>query len=154
MANFFLDSSRVVKRYVLETGSEWVSRISDPDSGQTIVIARITIAEVVAAFWRKVREGAIPAQEAKTLTEEFMEHVRTQYFVLEVTPEVINEAVRLIEQHRLRGYDAVQLASAILLHRRRQQLGLPPLIFVSADEDLLAAAQAEGLVTENPNLKE
>ena len=154
MANFFLDSSRVVKRYVLETGSEWVSRISDPDSGHTIVIARITIAEVVAAFWRKMREGAIPAQEAKTLTEEFMEHVRTQYFVLEVTPEVINEAVRLIEQHRLRGYDAVQLASAILLHRRRQQLGLPSLIFVSADEDLLAAAQPEGLVTENPNLKE
>jgi predicted nucleic acid-binding protein len=60
---------------------------------------------------------------------------------------------RLIEKHGLRGYDAVQLASAILLHRRRQQLGLPPLIFVSADEDLLAAAQAEGLVTENPNLK-
>ncbi len=154
MANFFLDSSGVVKRYVLETGSEWVSRISDPDSGNTIVIVRITIAEVVAAFWRKVREGAIPPQEAKTLTEEFTEHVRTQYFVLEVTPEVINEAVRLIEQHKLRGYDAVQLASAILLHRRRQQLGLTSLIFVSADEDLLADAQAEGLVTENPNLKE
>jgi hypothetical protein len=33
------------------------------------------------------------------------------------------------------------------------EAGLPPLIFVSADEDLLAAAQAEGLVTENPNLK-
>jgi predicted nucleic acid-binding protein len=153
MANFFLDSSGVVKRYVLETGSEWVNRISDPNSGHIIIIVRITIAEVVAAFWKKVREGIIPAQEAKALTEEFIEHVRTQYFVLEVTPEVIDEAVRLIEKHGLRGYDAVQLASAILLHRRRQQLGLPPLIFVSADEDLLAAAQAEGLVTENPNLK-
>jgi hypothetical protein len=29
---------------------------------------------------------------------------------------------------------------------------LPPLTFVSADEDLLEAAQAEGLPTENPNL--
>jgi hypothetical protein len=45
------------------------------------------------------------------------------------------------------------LAAATLLHHRRQQIGLPPLIFVSADEELLAAAQAEGLVTENPNQK-
>ncbi|MFA0761288.1 MAG: hypothetical protein HZLCBSQH_001394 [Candidatus Fervidibacterota bacterium] len=43
------------------------------------------------------------------------------------------------------------LAAVTLLHRRRQQIGLPPLIFVSSDEGLLAAAQAEGLMTENPN---
>jgi hypothetical protein len=47
----------------------------------------------------------------------------------------------------------VQLASAKWLNRQLLGVGLPPLIFVSADKELLAAAQAEGLVTENPNQK-
>jgi hypothetical protein len=29
--------------------------------------------------------------------------------------------------------------------------GLPPLSFIAADDNLLAAAQSEGLTTENPN---
>jgi len=52
----------------------------------------------------------------------------------------------------LRGYDAVQLATALYLHRIRQELGLSPLIFVSADENLNAVAEAKGLRAENPNL--
>ena len=153
MANYFCDSSGIVKRYVWEAGSDWIATITDPSTGHTILIARVTVAEVVAAFWKKVREGVITAEEARAFTQEFMEHMRVQYLVLEVTAEVVEEAVRLIERHGLRGYDAIQLAAATLLHRRRQQIGLPPLIFVSADEELLAAAQAEGLVTENQNQK-
>jgi hypothetical protein len=44
----------------------------------------------------------------------------------------------------------VQLAAALLTNRDFVVSGRAPLIFVSADNDLLAAAQAEGLAIENP----
>ena len=56
----------------------------------------------------------------------------------------------LAEARALRGYDAVQLATALELHRLRQEMSLPPLAFVSADGDLNEAAEAEGLLTDNP----
>jgi hypothetical protein len=49
-------------------------------------------------------------------------------------------------------YDAVQLATAISTNEALIVAGLSGLTFTAADTDLLAAAQAENLVTDNPNL--
>ena len=57
----------------------------------------------------------------------------------------------LTQRHRLRGYDAVQLASALTANRTLTGAGLAVLTFVAADNDLLVAAQSEGMVAENPN---
>jgi hypothetical protein len=45
----------------------------------------------------------------------------------------------------------VQLASALVVDESYREAELPPIVFVSADRDLLAAAQAEGLATDDPN---
>ena len=45
----------------------------------------------------------------------------------------------------------MHLACALALNRPLVDGGLPPLTFVSADNDLLAAAAAEGFPTDNPN---
>jgi len=60
-------------------------------------------------------------------------------------------AISLVQNHGLRGYDAVQLAAALEVHADRMQLGLPPLVFCSADRALNKAALAEGLAVDNPN---
>jgi hypothetical protein len=65
--------------------------------------------------------------------------------------QIVDRAVELIQNHPLRAYDAVQLATALIVNRSLSAHGLPPLIFISADDGLIAAAQAEGLMTENPN---
>src|SRR5262245_10921885 len=57
----------------------------------------------------------------------------------------------LAETHSLRGYDAVQLATALEIHVGGLTLGLPALTLISADEELNIAAQAEGLIVEEPN---
>jgi hypothetical protein len=44
----------------------------------------------------------------------------------------------------------MQLALGLDAHATTVAAGLPALTFVAADDDLLAAASAEGLVTENP----
>jgi uncharacterized protein len=59
--------------------------------------------------------------------------------------------MELAETHSLRGYDAVQLAAALMVHNMRQALGLPALELVSADRDLNDAATTEGLTVDNPN---
>jgi len=57
----------------------------------------------------------------------------------------------LTRHHRLRGYDAIHLTAALTVSDRLYTWELRPLTFVAADNDLLKAARAEGLATENPN---
>jgi len=46
----------------------------------------------------------------------------------------------------------VQLASASMVNQSFIAHGLPPLIFVPADDRLIAATRGEALTAENPNL--
>ena len=55
MAGFFCDSSAVVKRYVNETGSNFVDSPADLKNGNVILPARITRVEIAAAIARRVR---------------------------------------------------------------------------------------------------
>ena len=61
---------------------------------------------------------------------------------------VIEEAMALVIAHPLRGADAVQLASALLLREAAPRL--KALTFVAADAALLRVARQTGLATENP----
>jgi len=61
----------------------------------------------------------------------------------------------LPERHKLRGYDAVQLAAALIVSAQSAQQGIPAtgvpsLVLVASDKDLLDAAQAEGLAVDDP----
>ena len=59
--------------------------------------------------------------------------------------------MQLAQTHALCGYDAIQLAAALVIHRMRQTLDLPAMVLVSADQGLNAAATADGLTVEDPN---
>ncbi len=45
----------------------------------------------------------------------------------------------------------VEVVSAIALDAKLSKLGLPPFIFLSADNNLNSAANVEGLMVDNPN---
>jgi hypothetical protein len=51
----------------------------------------------------------------------------------------------------LLGYDATQLASALIIHAELVASGASGLVFISADADLNDVAQAEHLSVQNPN---
>ena len=65
---------------------------------------------------------------------------------------VLDRARRVLEQHPLRAYDAVQLASGLVANDVLLAAAIPPLTFLSADTRLLNAAALEGLTTDDPNL--
>jgi len=64
MASYFLDSSGLVKRYVAEVGTAWVSSLMDPATGNLLYVARVTGVEVVSALTRRARGGSLSATHA------------------------------------------------------------------------------------------
>ena len=54
-------------------------------------------------------------------------------------------------KHRLRGYDAVQLAMAKFLSDQCRFLGVADPVIITSDVELAAAAAAEGLTVDDPN---
>jgi len=149
MAVYFVDSRALVKRYIREIGSTWVLSLFDPALDNDILIAAITGVEIVAAITRRARGGSVT--DAKGVCSHFRSDLQFEYQVVEITENIINSAMALAEAHGLRGYDAVQLAAGREISALCIASSLPPLTFVSADNELNTAAASEGLLIENPN---
>ena len=148
---YFLDSSALVKRYVTEAGSNWLHALLAPETGNQIVVARITWVEVLSAFARLQRQGNLNAGDIAGVIQAFRYDWDTQYQVIEMDAALIEQAGQLVQKHPLRAYDSVQLSAALTLQNALRQIAPLPLIFLSADSRLLEAAGAEGLQTDNPN---
>jgi uncharacterized protein len=148
---YFLDSSALLKRYVPEVGTGWIQSIADPQNQGRLIVAHIAWVEVYSAVSRRQREGSVSDVRANQILMAFRSHWNVQYFTAAVDETVINLAGQLVRQHPLRAYDAVQLASALSV---RDGISLPEVAsyhFLTADDRLLAIAQAEGLLVDNPN---
>jgi len=146
MPTYYLDASAVIKRYVLEVGSAWVQTLCSNEEN-TLIMAEITLAEVASAFARAARDGRISAEERLDYLDLFIGDCAEQYRLVAVERKIIDHAVDLTQSHYLRGYDAVQLATALAANAELLRKQLPSLTLVSADEDLLEAAKAKGLPT-------
>lgn len=146
MTDYFLDSSALVKRYVPETGTAWIQALTAPNTGNQLHIARITWVEVLSAVARRQREGTLGSAQVAAIIAAFRFHLDTQYQVIELDQALCEAAGQLLLTYPLRAYDAVQLASGLQL-----QSTFASLVFLTADTRLIAIAQAEGLMTDNPN---
>lgn len=134
----YLDTSALVKLYVQETGSFQVREAV----GQADLVAtcRVAYVEACAAAARKRRLGELTGTEHRR----FLRHLEADWerlFLMEVSDTLTRRAARLVERHPLRGYDALHLASALLLKDRVRV----PVRFLCFDARLHEAAVAEGL---------
>ena len=151
MADYYADSSILVKRHIRETGTEWLRTLVSSGAGNTIITTQISIVEVFSAFNRRVREGMLGRDDYTALRADFTALCASEYQMLDLSAPVLEQACRLLERYPLRAYDAVQLAAALVANTTLLDAGLPALILLSADDRLLVAAQAEGLAVDNPN---
>ncbi|MBI5349087.1 MAG: type II toxin-antitoxin system VapC family toxin [Chloroflexi bacterium] len=107
----YVDASALVKRYVVEEGSEDVSRLID--ESDLVGTGLITRAEVSAALKKAVRMKALTLEEAEAAVKAF----RSQWndFVrVQASESLISKADTVAWEYDLRGYDAVHLASALV----------------------------------------
>ena len=151
MAVPFLDTSALVKRYVAETGSQWLVSLTDLTARNDCWISSITPVELLAALYLRVRVGSLTLALAQQAEQNFRQELSTHFQIITLIPVILNRALGLVTAHPLRAYDAVQLAAALYLESQNTILGLPSLIMVSADHNLNRAAVAERLAIDNPN---
>lgn len=145
MTDYYLDASALVKRYADEPGSPWVRRITDTPHG-SVLLAEITMAEVAAALAAKHRTpGGINREQRDRALSLFLQDCDEKFLLVPVDRSVVDCAVALTQKHRLRGYDAVQLATALIAGETLKLQNFPSPVFVAGDDDLLKAAKAEDL---------
>jgi predicted nucleic acid-binding protein len=149
--HYYLDASALVKRYVDEVGSDWLQATIVHTQPALLFTSRMTIVEVISAFARRAREGSLSSEEFATARDAFRGDCLNEYQIMPPMMTVIDLACTLLEQHPLRAYDAMHLATALGAQQFLTAQSYPPLTFLSADERLNHAATAEGLEVDNPN---
>lgn len=148
MSTFFVDSSALAKRYLVEVGSAWVISWIEPVAGNIIIVSELALTEVQSLLARRVRDGTLSTTAATSLRNDFLLHYSSDYLVVPIETPIFQAAGKLVNSHKLRTLDAIQLASAIHAH----QILAEPMTFISADTNLLIAAVAEGFATDDPHL--
>lgn len=151
MAEYFFDSSALVKAYIAETGTDWVRTILD-DPQHRISISALAEVEVISALTRRFNEGDLTQGELDQACDELTQDCAT-YFLVDITNQILEAAVENARNHSLRAYDAVQLASAIAVKTAllMTQNNAVDFTLVSADLALNDAAPQEKLQVEDPN---
>jgi predicted nucleic acid-binding protein len=134
----YLDASALVKRYLEERGTrETIEFTAAAEMSATSVVSR---AEVAAGFARAVRTGLVPHEVARKAQRAFAgdwpDLVRVP-----VTEALVDRAEALAWDFALRGYDAVQLASALTWN---ESVGTD-IVVVTFDVQLSKAARQAGM---------
>ncbi len=136
----YFDTSTLIKLIIDEDGSdraEVLWRKADALSSARLIVVEARAA--LAAAHRGKRLSSRQFIAAKASLADLVEDLH----LVEVSKELIDDAVELAEREALRGHDAVHLAAALLVGAT---------VLTSADVALCAAAARQGLHVANPLL--
>lgn len=134
----YLDTSALVKRYIPEAGSEPVNRQLRRGG---VATSRTTYAEVAASVARMCRDRRLSTTERDEIFAR-LDPDFAELTIVESRVAVMRRVPGLVSRRAVRGFDAVQLCSALTLRDRGN-----PVTFWAADRALVEAAEAEGLRT-------
>jgi uncharacterized protein len=146
---FFADTSALVKRYVKESGSQYVRNLI-ATANNFFYQSFLTPLEISSAFYRRHRMKELSPEELTSALQAYTDHSHKEYVLVPYSEALSNTAGTLLARHPLRTLDAIQLAAALSLQSTFPP-DASPLTFVSADDRLIAIARLENLLTENPN---
>lgn len=148
MAVFYLDTSALVKRYWPEQGTELVDRLIDARTADDrFITSYLTILEVTSAAHRLIGSDRLPPGVVHEILGRFRRDLQEHFGVWPLDERILDDAVRVVGQYRLRSADAIHLATALamaLVDRGSQA------VLVSADRELCAAAESAGLRVVDP----
>jgi len=135
MACYFFDTSALVKNYHPEVGTTKVEQILH-EKGARHFISRLGVVETHSVFARKVRTDVITESDYHLLRRRFLTDMANRIFnVVKMTGLYYQEAEQQLNRYAttrsLRTLDAIQLAVAVEL-RRRKRIDY----FVCADDNL------------------
>jgi predicted nucleic acid-binding protein len=151
MNSFFLDASAFAKRYSLETGSARVDYLIDNVTYDRLMCLMLGAAEVASVLVRRRNSGVLSltafAQGMTNLKTEVVD--ADEFHTLSMDNDLIAAAMGLIDKHAINATDAVVLRLALDVVAQLRADG-HDLVLVASDQRLLRAAQAEGLLSFDP----
>jgi predicted nucleic acid-binding protein len=134
----YLDTSALVKRFVLEKGSTDVNKLIS--IADLVGSSLITQVEMAAALGKAARMHWIDQIAAETAYRDFIN--QWQYFTrLLISQVLIERAAQLSLEFGLRGYDATHLASTLFW---QDSLDME-ILLATYDKELWTVAQMIGL---------
>lgn len=133
----YLDTSAAVKLYVQEAGSTYIRKCLQQCDGS--LISAVGYPETRAAFARAFRHGLLSPTDYDRVKQRF-ELDWLHFAVVPATEPTLRLAGDLTERHKLRGFDAVHLASAIVARDAQQTTTVS---FATWDAQLGDAARSE-----------
>jgi uncharacterized protein len=136
----YLDTSAVVKLFIRENGSDYVSGLIQ-ETG-LFATSKICQPEFSAALSKSVRMGICTMDVAEAVRSQFS-RIWLSVIKIEVDSSTLEAAADLAWTHGLRGYDAVHLASAVQLSRLMHS----PITMLTYDKQLWDISRKINLVT-------
>jgi len=143
---FYLDSSAWLKRYFQEPGTPWIQRLFE--SEERLASSILGYVEVASALTRQQVPRELDEQNLVQLQEQLKEDW-ANLTGLPLTDELVEQAVGLTQHYKLRGADAVHLATALGLKDTMAEVS-ESVVLVASDHDLLEVARQTGLSVEDP----
>lgn len=141
----YFDSSALVKAYLQEPGTERVRSVLAQEDSRAWV-SSLALPETISALARAEAAARIHTLDAHRLmqrVEQDFTGAVLPYQILDPTRAVVSRAAALARRHRLRGFDAVHLATALELRdAARERIAVQ---LAATDTRLVTAAQAEAL---------
>ena len=150
--NFFLlDASALVKRYTAEAGAALVDHLFAQTARDRLACLMLGAAEVAATLVRKRNGGQITTAELGTAMKHLHAEVlkAADFAKLSSDNPLIDASISLLEKHAINSSDPLLLQAALNLVALLRAAG-NDLVLVASDKRLLKAAQAEGLLTFDP----
>jgi len=151
---YYCDSSAVVKIYLEEAGSVFMKNLCRKAPIGDIIINAIAGPEVLSALHRRFRSGDVTLEIFSQARQDFAEDYIEFFSRYPVSEPIIQLAMHLIEKYPLRGYDSVQLATAVHFQNALRVSNGREIIFIGSDKILNTAAKTEGLTVINPSEQE
>ena len=140
----YLDTSSLVKLYVDEPGSADVQRLVE--EAEIVATSVVAYPEARAALARRRRESSLtPASHRRARAA--LEADWPRFLSLDVAEPLAKSAGDLAEHHRLRGFDALHLASYL---RFAREFAAEDVRFSSADGALVRASRRAARRTPRP----
>lgn len=151
MPSYYLDSSALLKRYRVESGSEQLASLIDRlGADERVIVSRLTHVEVSAAITRRAKSSFQFNDALPAVLESLDNDMRYSFDVVEIGESIMFDAIELARVHGLRGADAIQLACGRFA---RRQLVSQEIHFVACDGELNDAAARDGFVVWDPTAK-
>lgn len=134
----YLDASALVKRYVAERRSR--ETIALTATAEMVAVSIVSRAEVATAFAKAARIGLVTDDVARKAQRRFAGDW-PDLLRMPVTEALVERAAALAWEHGLRGYDAIQLASALTW----QESVADEILVATFDQQLWDAGKRTGL---------